>query len=97
MDEPRREPDQTRKLLKIFGVKVTDYEERSRGLLERAATASGEERTALLAEALELTADMNQWLREITNHVLETQTRVLAALGQGARPEIKGGRSRSTS
>ncbi len=97
MEEPRREPDPTRKLLKIFGVKVTDYEERSRGLLERAATASGEDRTALLAEALELTADMNQWLREITSHVLATEMRVLAELGRIARPEIKDGRPRSTS
>lgn len=86
MDEPRREPDPTRKLLKIFGVKVTDYEERSRGLLERAAGASGEDRTALLAEALELTADLNRWLREITSHVLETQTRVLSELVGAGKP-----------
>jgi hypothetical protein len=81
MEEERREPDPTRKLLKIFGVKVTDYEERTRGLLQRAQQAhTGDERAALLAETLELTADLNKWLREITNHVLETESRVLSTL-----------------
>lgn len=84
MDERERGPmDPTRKLLKVFGVKVTDYEAKTDALLARAATAKGEERAAILDEALELTADLDHWLREITSHVLERQERVLTALRGG--------------
>jgi hypothetical protein len=80
--EERRPLDPTRRLLKVFGVKVTDYEERTAALLERAA--SGNRRPeALLAislEAVELTEDLNRRLREMTDHVLDTQARVLAEL-----------------
>ena len=75
--------DPTRELLKVFGVKVTDYEARTDALLERSAAAKGEERLALLGEALELTADLDHWLREVTSHVLERQERVLTKLRQG--------------
>lgn len=75
--------DPTRKLLKIFGVKVTDYEARTDALLQRAAGANGEARLALLEEALELTADLDHWLREVTTHVLERQERVLTSLRRG--------------
>ncbi len=88
MEEERREPDPTRKLLKIFGVKVTDYEERTRELLQRApALTAAEDRLALLAEAAELTADLNTWLRAVTTHVLETETRVLSDLRGNLTPE----------
>lgn len=73
--------DPTRKLLKVFGVKVTDYEERTDELLRRYAAASGEsERAALVREAAELTADLDHWLREVQSHVLERQERVLSAM-----------------
>lgn len=74
--------DPTRKLLKVFGVKVTDYEARTDALLERHASASGADEVAILKEALELTADLDHWLREITSHVLERQERVLGRLQQ---------------
>jgi hypothetical protein len=84
-DERQRQPmDPTRKLLKVFGVKVTDYEERTNALLERWAATStsggADERTALLAEAMELTSDLDRWLREINNHVLQRQEEVLRRL-----------------
>ena len=72
--------DPTRKLLKVFGVKVTDYETKTDTLLERAADATGEGRLAILEDALELTADLDHWLREISSHVLERQERVLRRL-----------------
>ncbi len=72
--------DPTRKLLKVFGVKVTDYEAKTDTLLERAADATGEGRLAILEDALELTADLDHWLREISSHVLERQERVLRRL-----------------
>lgn len=73
--------DPTRKLLKVFGVKVTDYEARTDDLLKRyRASSGGSERAALVREAAELTADLSHWLREVQSHVLERQERVLGAL-----------------
>ncbi len=81
MGEARPEPDPTRKLLKIFGVKVTDYEERTRALLERNQQAlSAEVRQEIMREAAELSADLNHWLREMTNHVLALQSDFLRRL-----------------
>jgi hypothetical protein len=85
MDRPSREDrqpsDPTRKLLKVFGVKVTDYEARTDEIVERHAAASGEgERAALVREVVELTADLDHWLREVTAHVLERQEAVLTKL-----------------
>ena len=72
--------DPTRKLLKVFGVKVTDYEAKTDELLARWPSADGRGRAAIQAEALELSADLAHWLREISAHVLERQERVLSAL-----------------
>jgi len=73
--------DPTRKLLKVFGVKVTDYEAKTDAILERFAAARTEdERTALVREAVELTADLGHWLREVQSHVLERQEAVLTKL-----------------
>lgn len=82
--EPGRgiEQDPTRKLLKVFGVKVTDYEAKTDSLLQR-SSMSDADRIAMLNEALELTADLDHWLREVTSHVLERQERVLTRLRQG--------------
>jgi hypothetical protein len=73
--------DPTRKLLKVFGVKVTDYEERTKALLERYdATTDTTERAAIVREAVELTADLGHWLREVQAHVLGVQEEVLGKL-----------------
>lgn len=86
MEEERRPMDPTRKLLKVFGVKVTDYEARTQALLDRAAAKpSPAEAQAILAEAAELTADLDRWLKEIIAHVLERQTAVLAELSAAAK------------
>lgn len=87
MDERGRAADQgpadpTRKLLRVFGVKVTDYEAKTDALLQR-SQATDADRVAILSEALELTADLDHWLREVTSHVLERQERVLTKLRQG--------------
>jgi len=81
MDESRTTQDPTRKLLKMFGVKVTDYEERARALLQRAGQKpSAADRQEILQEAAELSADLNYWLREMTNHVLQLQSDFLQKL-----------------
>jgi hypothetical protein len=79
--EEKRPMDPTRCLLRVFGVKVTEYEERTAALLERAAAATErDEMLQLMTEAMELTADVNARLRDITNHVLDTQARVMTEL-----------------
>lgn len=81
IDKGERGPmDPTRKLLKVFGVKVTDYENKTDELIARWSGASAEDRVAIQAEALELSADLAHWLREVTSHVLERQERVLSTL-----------------
>ena len=88
MQEERRPLDPTRRMLRVFGVTVTDYEEKTAAILEQAAAASGDnsEQLRLALAAIELTADLNTRLREMNNHLFDTQTRVLselkAALGQ---------------
>ncbi len=73
--------DPTRKLLKVFGVKVTDYEARTAAILERhAATTDAAERAALVREANELTADLSHWLREVQANVLDRMGSVLTKL-----------------
>ena len=72
--------DPTRKLLKVFGVKVTDYEAKTDELIARWASANEHDRLAIQTEALELSADLAHWLREVSAHVLERQERVLSAL-----------------
>ena len=72
--------DPTRKLLKVFGVKVTDYESKTDELIARWASAGERDRASIQAEALELSADLAHWLREISSHVLERQEHVLSSL-----------------
>ncbi len=75
--------DPTRKLLKVFGVKVTDYEAKTEALLAGLAAQPNLDHTAVVREVVELTADLDRWLREIQNHVLERQERVLSRLFEG--------------
>ena len=89
IEEPRT-IDPTRRLLKVFGVKVTDYEERTGKLLQQAADQiSPDEMLRLAAEAIELTADLNRQLREMTAYVLDMQTGVLASV-RGAIDRAQG-------
>lgn len=62
-------------------MKVTDYEERTKALLERHdATTDDAERADIVREAVELTADLGHWLREVQAHVLTRQEEVLGKL-----------------
>jgi hypothetical protein len=86
MQEERRPMDPTRRLLRVFGVKVTDYEAKTAALLERAAATSDDsELLQLTLEAADLTADLTDRLREMTSHVLEAQSRVLGELRASRR------------
>jgi hypothetical protein len=83
MDERRDERgpmDPTRKLLKVFGVKVTEYEEKTDALIAKLPAASADERAAIQSELLVLSAELANALRDVNAHVLERQARVLGAL-----------------
>ena len=80
--------DDTRKLLKVFGVAVTDPEAEAERLAGTAAqlsaSASKEEIAKLLKDASELCRELNtRWL-EITQRVFAIQTRLETHLSEAA-------------
>ena len=79
--EEKRPMDPTRRLLRVFGVTVPDSEDRTAARWERAAAATErDDMLQLMTEAMELTADVNARLRDVTTHVLDTQARVMTEL-----------------
>ena len=87
--EERRPLDPTRRMLRVFGVTVTDYEEKTDRLREELRKRPAADELARLAgEAVKLTNDLNRQLREMNDHLLDAQSAVLsdvqAALDAGA-------------
>ncbi|MBX6753016.1 hypothetical protein [Thermorudis peleae] len=82
MSEGRQPLDPTRRLLRTFGVAVSNFEERSAKLIERARAAdtSTEERLAAAARLLREAALLNRRLREIADHVWELQHAALTQM-----------------
>ncbi|MCS7051767.1 MAG: hypothetical protein NZL87_09145 [Thermomicrobium sp.] len=74
--------ESTRVLLRSFGVMVTTYEERMAALLAEAARPdlTAEEALRLAATALALSARLTRRLRDVTDHVLQTEQRALSEL-----------------
>ena len=79
--------DETRKLLKIFGVAVTDFEAEAEKLQAAAqlSVQSGQEQIAkLLKDATEVCRELNtRWL-ETTQHIFAIQGRLLARCADAA-------------
>ena len=80
--------DDTRKLLKVFGVAVTDAEaeaERLAGTAARLPASAGQQEIAkLLKDASDLCQELNtRWL-EITERVFAIQTRLETHLSEAA-------------
>ena len=80
--------DDTRKLLKIFGVAVTDAEAEVERLVARAGQLSTdstrEEVAAILKDGADLCRELNtRWL-EITERVFEIQSRLQSQLAEAA-------------
>jgi hypothetical protein len=80
--------DDTRKLLKVFGVAVTDAEAEVEKLVARAGQlqtqSSKEEVAALLKDGSELCRELNaRWL-EITERVFAIQSRLQGQLAEAA-------------
>jgi hypothetical protein len=79
--------DDTRKILKVFGVAVTDSEAEVDKLAARAghlSTSSKEELAALLKDAADLCHELNaRWL-EVTQRVFAIQDRLQSQLREAA-------------
>ena len=80
--------DDTRKLLKIFGVAVTDAEAEADRLVARVGQLSTDstkgEVAAILKDGADLCRELNtRWL-EITERVFEIQSRLQARLAEAA-------------
>jgi hypothetical protein len=80
--------DDTRKLLKVFGVAVTDAEaeaQRLAGIAAQLSASAGKEEVAkLLKDASELCQELNtRWL-EITQRVFAIQSSLQTQLGEVA-------------
>ena len=80
--------DDTRKLLKVFGVAVTDAEAEAERLAATAAqlpaSASKEEVAKLLKDATDLCRELNTRLLEITQRVFAIQNRLQTHLSEVA-------------
>ncbi len=80
---------ETKKLLKVFGVAVTDFEDESQRMIQRATElggSSGPEAPKKFAEltrdALELIADLNSKWLEVTNYLQAQQKKLYDELLQ---------------
>jgi DNA polymerase III epsilon subunit-like protein len=76
--------EDTRKLLRVFGVTVTNFEDRSAVLLERAKHLRDMADAAALAELLKEAANevmelQDKW-REISDHIVQQQRKLLGEL-----------------
>ncbi len=74
--------DSTRKLLRVFGVAVTEFEDASVRLRERAKTAPPQDLLALAGDTLAAAAEVNRCWHEVTRFIFEAQTRLHAEVGQ---------------
>ena len=80
--------DETRRLLKVFGVAVTDFEAEAEKLAAAAGQlsreSSKEDAAKLLRDATELCRGLNtRWL-EATQHIFAAQNRLLSCCADAA-------------
>lgn len=85
--------DATRKLLKVFGIAVTDFEDQAEALAERAEALKARgappgEVVVLLEEAIRAVTMLIEHWREVERHLQESQRKVLGA----ARSLLEAGR-----
>jgi hypothetical protein len=85
--------DETRKILKLFGVAVTDFEaeaERLAAVAAQLGTGSSRDEVArLLQDAAELCREVNARWFEATRHVHLVQEQLLAACAEAAKRTAK--------
>jgi hypothetical protein len=82
-----RSADDTRKLLKVFGVAVTTFEERSGTILGGMESDGGaaEGQAAAVREMLELVVDTTRKWQQVTDHLLSAQLDALERLAGSLR------------
>ena len=82
--------DETRKLLKIFGVAVTDFEAESEKLQAAAdqlsADSGRDQIVKLLQDVTELCRELNSRWIETTQHIFALQNRLLSRCAEAAAP-----------
>jgi hypothetical protein len=80
--------DETRKLLKVFGVAVTDFEAEALKLGATAGQMSGstgkDQLVALLKDMTDLCRELNTRWVETTQHVFGIQSRLLSQIAEAA-------------
>ncbi len=79
--------DDTRRLLKVFGVAVTDFEDESTVLKERAAALAADDAEAtrsLLKDLSELLLDLNGKWADVSAHLTKVQLELLSAVAQAS-------------
>jgi hypothetical protein len=80
--------DETRKLLKVFGVTVTEFEgdaERLAAAAAQLSAASGKDEVlTLVKEMSERCSELNRRWLEVTQHVFAAQERALAVIADAA-------------
>jgi len=79
--------DETRRILKTFGVAVTDFEAEAAKLQEVAAQLSGEsqaEIVTLLKDVTELCSELNARWQEVSTCVSTLQVRLLSRCAEAA-------------
>ncbi len=77
--------DDTRRLLKTFGVAVTDFEDEATVLKERAAALAADDAEAtrsLLKDLSELLLDLNGKWADVSAHLTKVQLELLSAVAQ---------------
>ncbi|GBC75396.1 hypothetical protein HRbin06_00714 [archaeon HR06] len=69
---------ETKKLLKLFGVAVTDFEEESKRIIENLGQAKSlEEKVKLLKDTLELINEVHiRWI-DVTQFLIESEKRLI--------------------
>lgn len=75
----------TRRLLKVFGVAVTDFEDEATVLKERAAALAADDAEAtrsLLKDLSELLLDLNGKRADVSAHLTKVQVELLSAAAQ---------------
>jgi hypothetical protein len=81
--------EDTRRLLKVFGVSVTDFEDEAARLVAAAdalSAASGPEQVAeLLTDVADLCRELNMRWLETTQHIFAAQNQLLARCAEVAR------------
>jgi len=80
--------DDTRRILKVFGVTVTDFEVEAEKLIARAdqitATSDRDELLSLIADMGELCHELGQRWLETTQHVVAMQDRFVTSMAKAA-------------